>query len=149
MLQDYASLMGADEGIGTATTYFGAANISVLDGSQSSGYRTGGYQRRCASARSLHEASEPSRLRKLKAPGLQLESRALPFTAHFPAYVRVSAEGMAPACQMAVWRGLRGTGSYLLDTIPLADTSRPAAPPIGQHRKYLFGAGFFLHGRIC
>ena len=52
---------------------------------------------------------EPNRLasatgitaKKRKAPGLQLESWALPFAAHIPAYVRVSAEGMAPACRVA------------------------------------------------
>ena len=41
------------------------------------------------------------RVKKRKAPGLQLESWALPFTAHIPAYVRVSAEGIAPACHLA------------------------------------------------
>jgi len=48
------------------------------------------------------------RVKKRKAPGLQLESWALPFTAHISTYVRVSAEGMAPACHVAALRAPHG-----------------------------------------
>jgi hypothetical protein len=52
---------------------------------------------------------EPNRLasatgitaRNEKRPDSGSSHGALPFTAHIPAYVRVSADGIAPACHVA------------------------------------------------
>jgi hypothetical protein len=45
-------------------------------------------------------------VKKRKAPQTPVRViGALPFTAHIPAYVRVSAEGIAPACHVAALLG--------------------------------------------